>query len=204
MGVDLTVVVPNRNCNELIGNAIASIKAQDVPCNVIVIDNASDTPPLVLPDVAYVYHSEDMGIPRSLDEGYRIATTPYCCMVGADDTIESGWFSTALTILEAQPEMHFVSPGGSRQLSWPDILNENYMHMGAICRRDTVLRVGGYRHVPFFDWDLWIRLAKAGVQGVSLPTHFYNWIPREGSDSTRFNGDDYERFVAQLREEYTS
>lgn len=199
---EITVVIPHRNCNELLPAAIASIRTQDVPADIIVVDNASDVTPQV-EGVTLLRHDKDEGIPVSLNDGYKWAVTEYCCLLGADDTFADGWFRTALALFDANPHIAFVSPGGSRQLSWPDILDENYMHMGAMFRRAVVLENGGYRHVPFFDWDLWMRLAKAGINGISIANHFYNWNRREGSDSTRWNGADYERFVAQLREEHT-
>ena len=200
----ITAIVPHRNLNDLLPRSIRSIREQTISgdIEIIVVDNHSDVKPEVGNDTILLVSDTDMGLAYSMNRGYLEASSPYCAMVCADDTIEPGWFETALGYLESDPSIQFVSPDSRGELCWPQILYENTQHMGAVFRRQLILNTP-YANVDFYDWDLWCRLAAKGTRGISLSAHAYNWNWREGSLRTETcEKGIYEKLALELRERY--
>lgn len=197
---DISVIIPHRNDNDVLPNAIASIRSQNVACDIIIVDNASEQTPAIAGCIT-LKHQHDLGIAASLNDGYKWAITPYCCMLGADDTFNEGWLKVATAMLEANQQIEYVSPNTSALLSLPSIMENNYMHMGAMFRRSMVLGIGGYADVPFFDWDLWVRMAMKGIKGVSIANNFYNWN-RDHPGTHNESEPRYSEYVAMLQERW--
>lgn len=54
-----------------------------------------------------------------------------------------------------------------------------FAHPSVMLRRDILLRVGGYQERPWAeDYDLWLRLARAGVRFARLPQVLLDWRDR--------------------------
>lgn len=50
----------------------------------------------------------------------------------------------------------------------------NYVVIGAAARTEALRAVGGFREWPMYeDWDLWLRVAKAGYSFVNCPQAIY-------------------------------
>jgi glycosyltransferase involved in cell wall biosynthesis len=113
----LSVVMPNFNHGHLIGHALDALAAQErTPDEIIVIDDASTDDSLAvleryresLPQLI-VLRSERTGgaIPAS-QRGLEAATGRFVYFAAADDWVLPGFFSTALGIIEADPDCGFV------------------------------------------------------------------------------------------------
>lgn len=70
-----------------------------------------------------------------------------------------------------------------------DLYVANYIVIGAMCRRQMVLDVNGFRELASLeDWDLWIRMKLAGAEIVPCPRAVYrvHFNPRgRNSDLTQ-------------------
>ena len=54
-----------------------------------------------------------------------------------------------------------------------------FVHPSVMCRKETVIGVGGYRDMGWAeDYDLWLRLADAGVRFARLPETLFFWRER--------------------------
>jgi glycosyltransferase involved in cell wall biosynthesis len=51
-----------------------------------------------------------------------------------------------------------------REFDLDEIRKKNYVSVTVLARRESLLKVGGFRRVPNPDWDLWIRLGGAGAK----------------------------------------
>jgi glycosyltransferase involved in cell wall biosynthesis len=77
----------------------------------------------------------------------------------------------------------------NRSLTHDEILADLYResplpHPGVMFRRSTIMRVGGYRDIDGpEDYDLWLRLAMAGVRFGKTPETLLSWRVHSGSAS---------------------
>ena len=194
MGIpDLSVVVTHYEYHDLLPACLASIRASTLSQSryeIIVVDNASPSgiPEAALaPDIIFVRHGTDRGWAASLNTGYRIARGQYVCHVSADDTIEPGWLERGLELALDQWYL-YVAPDSPYPLKLESILNDNYMHMGAMFAKELWEQIGGYdEKIPYPDWDMWAKIAAYGYSyddgGLSLDEHHYNWKPHHGMDT---------------------
>lgn len=71
---------------------------------------------------------------------------------------------------------YYTSPRFDRvtSLTLDDMLDECWiLGGGAVIRRETLERVGGFRHVRTEDYDLWLRALAAGAAHLYLPERIY-------------------------------
>lgn len=66
----------------------------------------------------------------------------------------------------AAAELVPVPPAHHQALA---ILDENFVSVSTMFRRDLYDRAGGFRPIPCEDWDLWIRMIAVGAR-VTMPT----------------------------------
>lgn len=86
-----------------------------------------------------------------------------------------------------QPSTIGSYPGGLMDdepvlISKKDIKKSNYLVIGTMCRADMFHQVGGFKDYPILeDWDLWIRMHKAGAVVGACPEAVYIVNVRENS-----------------------
>ena len=105
----VTVAIPTYNRALLLGEALASVLAQDYePLDVVVVDNAStdETGEIVagIADsrVRYVRNEANVGAMRNWNRGLEVATGAYVCVFGDDDVMLPGFVAaTADALTEA-------------------------------------------------------------------------------------------------------
>jgi glycosyltransferase involved in cell wall biosynthesis len=109
----ISVVLPNFNHAEEIPRALHALLRQDpTPKEIIVIDDAStDASVRVIEKferdhaaIKLVRHATNRGAPAALNTGLAMATEKYVYFGAADDFVLPGFFSAALTSLEACPD----------------------------------------------------------------------------------------------------
>ena len=110
---DVSVVIPvwGDYAGATLEEALASIRAQDMPAHVVVVDNASD-PPLVPADGVEMVRSEErltVGATRNL--GLRSVTTPYVIFWDADDLMLPGTVRFLRERMAQTPEAVLVAGG---------------------------------------------------------------------------------------------
>jgi hypothetical protein len=123
----------------------------------------------------------------------------YVCALDADDRLEPTYFAKAVTVLDADSSVAFVScwlrTFGDEEWEWkpercdlPTLLWENTVLTAALVRREAVIDTGAYdTKMPVQgdeDWDLWLTLVERGYRGVILPEVLFNYRRRAGSMST--------------------
>ena len=195
MPAEATVVIITKNRPEDLRRALASCLAQDVPCEVLVIDDGStdDTAKMVtleFPSVRLVRHAESQGYVVRRNEAAALATAPY--IVSIDDDAE---FSTATVVGETLE--NFDHPLiGAVSIPHADVLTSSnlktpsppapgrwavsaYIGTAHALRRDLFLRLGGYRGILAHsteERDLCVRLYDHGYfvrLGTAPPVYHY-------------------------------
>ena len=173
------------------GEAIESVLAQTLPrdqVELIVVDDGStdggaEVVSRFAPRVRYL-RRENRGLSAARNVGIRASRAPFLAFLDADDRILPEKLALQLEVFAARPEIGLVYTGVRyidatgkllSQQGWsreegavlPRLVLGNLIHPhAALVRRGPVERAGGFDEslTSVEDWDLWIRLAQAGVR----------------------------------------
>ncbi len=108
----LSVIMPNYNDGDRIGNSLTSILDQSrSPDEVIVVDDGStDNSREVIrglmkryPQLSLHHHEENQGPVAACNTAFRLATGDYIFGFPADDVVLPGWFEQAEAMLKQHP-----------------------------------------------------------------------------------------------------
>jgi glycosyltransferase involved in cell wall biosynthesis len=216
----ISVLLPCFNDGEWIDEAIASVHAQTYPhFEIVVVDDGSTDPAtsetlrrLSGPRVRLI-DSENRGLPGARNLAARHARGDLFCALDADDRLAPEWFEKGVALLEAHPNVAFVSHWletfGDERWTWtpgscelPALLARNTVNGAALVRRAAFEAVGGYaehmRH-GCEDWDFWLRLVEQGYRGEIIPEVLFFYRRRATSMSRVMTQDEsYERPLREL------
>lgn len=113
----LSVVLPNYNHAEFVGDAVEAILAQDYePLELVIVDDGStDHSRAVLgalaerhPQIRLILNERNRGVKHSVRLGFGATTGSYVYTAAADDRVLPGFFRTALELAERHPEAAYV------------------------------------------------------------------------------------------------
>jgi glycosyltransferase involved in cell wall biosynthesis len=186
---EVTVVVPTKDRDALLGQTLRSIRRQqDVDFEVVVVDDGSADPALVariVADVAdprfrVVRHEQSRGVSAARNRGAAEAAAPWVAFCDDDDLWAPDKLAKQLAaVREACVDWVYVGSvnvtvgnrvvGGKPPLT-PDQVAEQLEERnvvpggssGVLTRRDVLLDAGGFDPglQPLADWDLWLRLLR--------------------------------------------
>jgi hypothetical protein len=198
----IVVIVPCYNAADTINAALASVAGQTrPPDSVLLIDDASTDATLEVVNqwrstlplrVLRQPHNTGVGLARQ--RALSEADAELVTHLDADDI----WLPDHLAVLEAQYAPGYIVTAGNigwspmRGVAYTNSLDRipvppadqqlwricqaNFLFTGSLYERDAALRVGGFRDFRVSeDWDLWIRLIRAGyrVRCAPHPTVLY-------------------------------
>lgn len=229
--VDVAVIIPAHRCAPAINTALASVASQIVrPCEVIVADDASGDGtadaarawegrlPLTVLTLA-----ANGGPAAARRAAIKVSSAPRLALLDADDV----WLPDHLQTLAAEHDRHGgivtadpirwipgagiaaagvdaaqpVPPAGEQRAA---ILRHDYVFIGSLFDRSLYDEVGGFR--PQFhgteDWDLWIRMIRAGavVRRAPHPTVLYRLSAGSVSADQRLVGEERKVVLTALDE----
>jgi glycosyltransferase involved in cell wall biosynthesis len=213
----IAVVIPCYNDGATLEDAVESALAQDVPLEVLVVDDGSTDRATgaalarVAARGARVLRQENQGPAAARTAGLRAARAEYAFPLDADDVLAPGGLRLLRDALERHPRavaswgsvrhfggVEFVQPSLPSLDPW-QLSYQNHLPLGALYRREVVLSVGGWCSVSAYeDWDLWMTLAERGWTGVGVPAvtvHYRVHSGRRVSDALARHAEQ----CAQLR-----
>jgi glycosyltransferase involved in cell wall biosynthesis len=191
----VTVLIPAYNATLTIERALASAWRQNYPeMEVIVVDDGSsdDTDARVQKhrssNLRLLRLEKNRGVSSAMNAGIQEARTEYIAFLDADDEWLDNKLRTQLPIIEARPEMSFISCGGhvvdleGRVVGtfgldppscpphefWRALLVKSRVAKPTVvARRAKLLEVGGFEESfkVSEDQDMWIKLALSGEVG---------------------------------------
>ena len=176
----VTVVIPLYQAEAYIGEALASVLAQSLrPERVIVVDDGStDAGPAraaAVPGVEVLRRPHE-GIAATINAGLALARSEFVAFLDADDRWTPEKTARQLARLRAEPDLAFVFGHARRFLTTPsgetplDVLPGRSLQ-GGLFRRACFDRVGPYSTAAgthgFLDWHA--RADEAGLRSVVLP-----------------------------------
>jgi glycosyltransferase involved in cell wall biosynthesis len=201
----ISVIIPCFNQGEFLDEAVNSVLAQTFQdFEILIVDDGStdEATGRLLSDFrrpkTRVWRTSNRGLACARNFLIGHATGDFLCALDADDRLRPEYFVEALQRFEDDPGLTFVSAWveefGWHALEWrqsrcdlPALLAEDTIMTAALVRRQPVVDVGGYdERMPApgdEDWDLWIRLVKAGGRGTIIPRVLFEYRRRHGSMS---------------------
>ena len=154
---DITVLIPihRERCNrDWLEQALSSFP--------------EETPHLILENTG--------NVAGALNKGLRQASTEFVLPFGSDDIAGPGFLDFLLgpawNADVVYPSMLIVNEDLSEQLGYHPadpfcgnrLLEMNYITGAALIRREKAIAAGGYRRLQVLeDWDLWVRMHRAGA-----------------------------------------
>jgi glycosyltransferase involved in cell wall biosynthesis len=216
----IAVVIPCHDDGATLSEAVDSALRQDVPVDVIVVDDGSTDPDTaaVLRRLAgrgvRVLRQANRGPAPARMAGVGATRAEYVLPLDADDRLPPGSLRRLRDELDARPAL--VAAWGSErhfgsldfvQISIPSLdpwqlSYRNPLPLSALYRRDAVLAAGGWQlDGGYEDWDLWMALAEAGHEGVGVPVITSEYRVEPGRRLSRSSSRHAER-CARLRERH--
>lgn len=194
MEILVSVVMPAYNCAGTIGDSIASVLSQEVPLELIVVNDRSPdglddamVPWLSDRRVVYVTNEENMGAAKSRNRAVAMARGKYIAFLDADDLWLPGKLAAQVAQLEESgcvlscTARMLMDPQGSdtgRVLEVPQVITyRELLKHNCIACSSVVMRAGAAREFPMDhedsheDYILWLRvLQKYGeARGINQP-----------------------------------
>jgi glycosyltransferase involved in cell wall biosynthesis len=184
----IAVVIPCHDDGATLVQAVDSARAQDVPVEVIVVDDGSTDPHTdavlrrLAGDGVRVLRQENRGPGPARMAGLRATSAEYALPLDADDRLLPGALRILRDQLDANPAA-VAAWGSARHFGGLDFVQrslpsldpwqvsyQNHLPLSALYRREAVLAAGGWQlDGGYEDWDLWMALAEAGHEGIGLP-----------------------------------
>lgn len=204
-GPIVTLLIPTYNCGHLIGEALASVRAQTWRnLDVVVVDDGStdDTAARLAPFEAHgelrILRVAHGGLAAARNAGIRAALGKYIAFLDADDTLDPDAVRVAVEAMEAAPEAGIclgdvvrVYPDRTELRPGPPppgdlftaILQGNFVERVALFRTPVFREVGLYDESLRIleDWELYIRVFSKGVRPVYVPGPGYRYMLRADS-----------------------
>jgi glycosyltransferase involved in cell wall biosynthesis len=194
--MSISVVIPAFNASKYIGETIQSVLRQTLPADeVVVIDDGStdDTSAIAAgfgPPVR-VIRIPNSKLPSARNRGVEEAKGEWIAFIDADDLWADNKLERQMQELSRHPEADLCYTGRIVLVQSPvstilgdiikvppgatiahEMLQTNkFPPSCVVIRRSTFLAVGGHDTSFHYveDWDLWLRLLKAGVKFVDCP-----------------------------------
>jgi GT2 family glycosyltransferase len=211
-----TVVIPIRDQGRFLGEAVASARSCGyAPLEIVVVDDGStelETLAAIdaLTDVRVV-RQRNRGLPAARNAGIAVARGEYVVPLDADDLLPAGFLTAGALALQRVPELGCVGGTihnfglldqvGSPVGYVPDVslVVNTFGRATAVFRTAAVRAVGGYDETlpAYEDWDLYLRLHKAGygVECAPVPAQRY----RRHAESMTFQQNAAERLALTQR-----
>lgn len=198
--MDYSIVITNYNKEQFVDRAVRSCLNQYLlrkKVEVIVVDDCStDTSLNVLneyvSEITLISLPKNGGVAHASNVGLESSEAPYWMRVDADDYLSAEACSHMGSILDHNPEYDFVycdhirvDVRGFKQ-AYVRLNTERKLFehgAGVLFRKNRLLEIGGYDETlrNAEDYDLLVRLKKAGSKGFYLPVPLYRYYIHGGN-----------------------
>jgi glycosyltransferase involved in cell wall biosynthesis len=204
----ISLIIPCHNYGAALPRCLQSVLGQSVPPDeVIVIDDASDE------DIHAIvakfaqhgvrYHRVEYRDPlRTRREGFSISACEILCFIDADDFIGPLYLEKGLPLFQKDDriaivysDVEFLGDKSGRSDYPPtaaesDISLQNFIHSGALVRRDAIEVTDAFGHGGPFnrheDWSTWRKILSAGFRAIKQEELYY-YFKHAGSLSEHRN-----------------
>ena len=219
----VSVVIPLFDQGRFLAGALASVRAAGYgDVEIVVVDDGSTDPGTIaafdaLSGVVKV-RQPNAGLSAARNAGIAASHGSYIVPLDADDELPPGFLGPAVTALARHPELSYVV-GHLRYTGLLDHVQAPLGHAGdvsvvvnthgratGVFRREALQAVGGYdENLPAYeDWDLYLRLARAGFEGDVAPVVGQRYRRHAGSMTFGHTGDDRRELTQALLKKHAA
>jgi glycosyltransferase involved in cell wall biosynthesis len=183
----VAVVIPCFD-DPLVTEAVASVREQDEPLELVVVDDGSRKPQALealatlAADGVRVERRENGGLAAARMTGVGATSAPYVFPLDADDMLEPGALRRLADALDASPRAGVawgdvrifgdfeLALRPARVLDPWKLTFVSEIPGTSLVRRSALLEVGGWQmRRAYEEWDLWLSFAEHGWEGVHVP-----------------------------------
>ena len=123
--MDLTLIIPNYNGQPFLKECLKSLKKQEHPFDVIVVDNASNDGSVAYirenyPEFKLIENQENLGFATAVNQGIKASNSEFICLLNNDVQLESGTISSLLKCIKKDENIFAVS---SKMIQYHDQAN---------------------------------------------------------------------------------
>ena len=202
----ISVIMPVYNGEKYIARAVQSVYAQDVPLELIVIDDGSvDGTWEVLipwenrPDFVYIKNERNLGAAGSRNRGVSVAKGRYVAFLDADDWWEEGKLAAQLAALEMTGDVicstgrDLMNPDGTftgkyipvkSRLDYHELLKHNSINCSSVVIRTDVAREFPMEHDDSHeDYITWLKVLRKYGYAVGIDKPYLKYRLSEGGKS---------------------
>lgn len=202
----VSVIMPVYNGAAFIKEAIESVFAQEVPLELIIIDDGSSdgTDQVVAAycdreNVYYLKNEKNMGAAGSRNRGMRMAKGQYIAFLDADDWWEKGKLSAQLKALEKTGDVlcstgrELMKPDGTstgkyipvkERLTYQELLKHNSINCSSVMiEREVALEFPMDHDDSHEDYLMWLRVLKKYGTAVGIDRPYLKYRLSEGGKS---------------------
>lgn len=203
---EVSVVMPVYNGEAYIAQAVESVFAQDVPLELLVIDdNSTDStrkalaPYMGRSDFHYFKNNRNMGAAASRNRGVRKAQAAYVAFLDADDWWEEGKLSEQLALLKktgyalCSTGRQLMTPQGEdtgkyipvkEKITYRDLLFHNSINCSSVlAKRQVLLKYPMEHEDSHEDYITWLRILKEKGCGAGINKPYLKYRLSEGGKS---------------------
>jgi teichuronic acid biosynthesis glycosyltransferase TuaG len=198
--IEVSVVMPVYNCEAYIRQAVRSVLEQEVPLELIVIDDGSkDGTAEIMQDflvddrVIYLKNETNMGVAATRNRGVREAKGSYVAFLDADDYWRPNKLARQLALIKEKQVVlcatgrELVDREGNplnkvipvkEEIVYKDMLKQNWINNSSILvKRDVLLEFPMEADEIHEDYLLWLKvLRKYGrACAINEPLLVYRW-----------------------------
>lgn len=202
----VSVIMPAWNCAGTIGKAIDSVLVQDVPLELIVVNDTSpDDLDAVMktyasdPRVRYVKNEHNLGASGSRNRGVALAKGSYVAFLDADDWWGEGKLKEQLQVLKetgyvlCSTGRELMHPDGSstgrtipvqEKISYADLLKHNCINCSSVLiEREAALSFPMEHDDSHEDYIMWLKVLKKYGYAVGINKPYLKCRLSEGGKS---------------------
>lgn len=220
----VSIVTPSFNMEGYLRRTIESVLSQDYPnIEYIVMDGGSTDGTIEIlksyGDRLQYFSEPDKGPSDAVHKGFLRAHGDIFAWLGADDIYLPGAVRTGVEALMAHPEIDVVY-GEGNWIDEHDAVIRRYPTLPFdpkdlewdcfICQPASFMRASAYRRcgldpdVNFsFDYDLWIRMAKAGIRFQMIPQYLAGSRMHQGAKTINERQTVFDASMALLQRHYS-
>jgi glycosyltransferase involved in cell wall biosynthesis len=203
------VIVPAYGVAHLVGEALASLRAQTLAeWECVVIDDGSpdDVAGAVAPFLAdpriRLLATPNRGVSAARNRAIAATSAPYIALLDGDDRLRPGYLERTVAALDADPDARLVTcnarifgavarerpcfVGQSERGTLAPVLDRSFgVYIGTTFRRADFEAIGGFDEAmaQAEDFDLWVRLMLLGGHARYLDEVLGDYRVRPGSAS---------------------